>query len=190
MSAITRHSSPVGLAHGARGHSGRFNLRRTNIVTNGGAETNLTGWPFGADTTLTRSQEQAVYGVSSFKLVAGTSGIARHPYTVTPLTTYTKQCQVFRTETARAFTLQARNHDNTLDIASVVIPTVLGWNYVTLTYTTLAGQTTGHFRLFGDNGGLVTLYMDGAQVEPGSIATPYIHTDGAAKTRVATRHGG
>ena len=154
----------------------------TNLITNGGAETNLTGWVTGVTTTATRSQEQVKSGSWSMKLVTVSDiGLTRHPYTVTPSTQYTQQCQIYRTETVRTLTMQARDQDSVATLAEVTVPLVLGWNFVKVTYTTQAGQTTGHLRITGD-GNAVTIYVDEAQVELGSVANPYVHTDGAAIT--------
>jgi hypothetical protein len=53
--------------------------------------------------------------------------------------------------------------------------------------TPVGGDDAGDIRLTrtgtAPTGGNETVYVDDVQVELGAVATPYIHTDGAAATR-------
>jgi len=170
----------------------------TNLVTNGGFETNTAGWAASSNYVISRSTEQYKFGAASLKSVFPASSTGTGP-------------AVF------AITLTAAGHAGSMwvyvpsdyDGGALAVeflnfgsPTVAStratvnlslrdqWQRLTVTITPAAGDLLGDFRLTID-GALPTtgraVYVDGVQVETGSVATPYIETDGATAARSAAR---
>lgn len=170
----------------------------TNLVTNGGFETNTTGWGDGGNTTLTRSTEQANSGTASGKSVMdSTSGVenacAFYPITFAGAGTYTLSAWVY-IPTAWSGGTVALDHsgfagsspaDGTDVNADMDVRD--GWQRLGSTVTIAGGDLAGNMRVVAtsiESGEFI--YVDDAQIESGSVATPYVPTDGGTATRPAT----
>lgn len=160
----------------------------TNLDTNGGFESNLTGWAG----TATRSHPNPApwkrFGQRSMKVVTtgANQTVERDVSGLTASTVYTRSIWVRREEAAAVITVAIRNNANSADLASVTVPAAVGEHRVTVTATLEAGQTVAKTRVTISASG-VTCYLDGAQLEQQPLATPYVRTDGAAVTRGAAR---
>lgn len=199
MSAVARYSSPVGLDHGARSHSGRFNLRRENRITNGGIETNTTGWFVSGTNTRVRSTEQAHSGAASLKItyndaytpmgyhsVTITDALHAFSYWVHVPTAWDGGQIKIRHLTTGGFIGSVFTDEQYADMALRD-----QWQRISCVVDPDAASLSGRLDICAASAPTVGrfIYVDDAQVEPGAYPTPYIHTDGATKTRVATRHG-
>lgn len=167
----------------------------TNLVTNGGAETNVTGTTALSSNTIARSTAQAKFGTASF------------------LCTYQDNITVFRwgiTLTAAAHSLGMwvyvpTNYDGTalkigasgFTSATQPADTAVNmslrdqWQWVKFeNFTPDAGDLAGNLNLY-ESGSVPTagrfVYVDGVQCEAQPLCTPYVHTDGGTASRSAAR---
>jgi hypothetical protein len=160
----------------------------TNLVTNGGVESNTTGWA-GNGATISRSQEQTKFGAWVLKAVHsanfGETRFTAAAYTVGQV--YTASIWIYRTEVTQTLAFQVRNATNSGSQGTVTIPATLGWQRVAVTFT--ATTATGNIRVTDNtnNGVFPTYYVDGLQLELQPLATPYVETNGATATRNAAR---
>lgn len=163
----------------------------TNLVDNGGFESNTTGWTFNSSNN-TRTTDQQKFGAYSvyWQPLAQHAGMYR-VFTATASQTYTLSGW-FRRDSATIGTptLYLMNNSNSAIKASTVLADTTAWQYVTATGVAGVGETQMKWQLqdsgadFGVNG---KIYVDGAQAETGSVATPYIETNGATASRTAGR---
>lgn len=109
-------------------------------------------------------------------------GLAQTGLTPTSGVTYTLSAWVNRTETVDSWKLQFSGANLT---GSTNIPAVTGWQRVTVTATATATAAMVVRVINFSAGAATAIYIDGFQVETGSVATPYIETDGATATRSA-----
>lgn len=150
-----------------------------NLCTNPSFETNQTGWTVisGTFATNARSTEQAYAGSYSNKLVnsSGSDALYGYDWTATAATS-TISIWVYRSSGAGAITLWLQEDFAPFTvITSVSANSTTGvWQRLTVTGATTA---TSAYRLRVDVATGVTCYLDAAQAEAGSIATPYY--DGA-----------
>ena len=170
----------------------------TNLIANGGFETNTTDWADGGNTTLTRSTEQAHSGGASGKSVmdatnAGENACAAYGVTFSGAGTYTFSIWVY-VPTAWSGGTVAIDHsgyagsspaDGTNVNANMA--TRDAWQRVTSTFVIAGGDLAGQLRVVatGIESG-ESIYVDDAQAEAGAVATPYIATDGGVASRAAT----
>lgn len=203
--SLLRHGNPVLPARrcggGARQFGGGFHARRTNLVANGGFETAATGWGDGGNTTLSRSTEQARSGSASGKSVMDATNAGENACAFTAITfaaagIYTFSVNVY-IPTAWSGGTVALDHSgyagsSPADGGNVNADMGVrdAWQRIVSTVAISAGDLAGQLRVVatGIESG-ESIYVDDVQVEAGATATPYIATDGATKTRVATRHG-
>lgn len=173
---------------------------RTNIATNGGAETNTSGWAAIGTNTIARSTEQAHSGAASFKVTyqnsAAPMAVYEPPLVITdelhafsmwvyvPAAWDGGQIKIRHSTTIGGFIGSTATDEVHADMAlrdqwqrisCVVNPDAADLSG-RLDVCTASAPTAGRF-----------IYVDDAQVEPGSYPTPYIHTDGATGTRQPSR---
>lgn len=161
----------------------------TNLITNGGAETNITGFgSLNGTETLSRDTTQAKFGTASLKVVtttatnqaayqsvsgltASSSGVASTWFKGTNGTTYTH----WMSELGTGNTIV--NWTNFTGTGA--------WQRITLPYTLSSTQTGLNYIVGRTSGTTVdTFWIDGMQVETGrSEATPYINTNGNSAVR-------
>ena len=171
----------------------------TNLVTNGGFETNTTGWAAaGAGATLSRVTNDSAEGAACAS-VACDGGTARQGLqlssgsraAVTPGATYTLQA---RLKMDAGLTYEVGFDQYTAISGGAFVSgnqatgTATGdWQSVTLTVT-VSGTTNG-LAVFvrKNNVTAATVKADAIQVEAGSISTPYIATDGGTASRNALK---
>ena len=185
-----RFASPYAAGHGDP-HFGRFHLEAENIVSNGGFETNTDGWMAASSATVEQSSEQAHSGDFSLKVTQQGSTTfegADNPTTPTIIgKQYTGSVYVHAPAGA-ALRLRMLDLSSSSVLATVSFTGIGDWQRVAATATAI-GETTRIQVLNNGSAKAITYYLDDAQVEVGPFATPYIHTDGAAAGRIATRYG-
>ena len=168
----------------------------TNLCINGGGETNATGWAASSNYVISRSTEQAKFGAASLKSVfpASSTGTGTAVFAITlTAAAHAGSMWVYVPTDYDGGALAAEFLNfGSPTVASTRAAVDLGlrdqWQRLSVTITPAAGDLVGDIRLTID-GALPTtgraIYVDGVQVETGSIATPYIETDGATATRAA-----
>lgn len=165
----------------------------TNLITNGGLETNITGWVSGANRTMARSTEQAHSGAASLKTTANiTLGAANIAEYVITLTAVAHMVSVWLYIPAgwtggniavsfNGFTAGAGSGTTNANMSLRD-----QWQRVVAgPFTPAAGDLVGSIIVRATaafNSGEFA-YVDDAQVETGSVATPYIATDGDVASR-------
>ncbi|HSX19447.1 MAG TPA: fibronectin type III domain-containing protein [Candidatus Saccharimonadales bacterium] len=174
----------------------------TNLVANGGFETNTTGWipRTGTSTTIARNTTEHKFGAASvavttpgsadYESVANGTSSSGY-YTVSSSTAYTVSAWTKAAVGENTYVVWDELNSSGTYITSQFSSAVVGnggWQRVTLTATT-NGSTARLLIYVGHNTTHVasTFYVDGVQVETGSVATPYIETNGATASRSAGR---
>ena len=165
----------------------------TNLITNGGFETDITGWVSGANRTTVRSTEQAHSGAASLKTTAnitfGAANIAEYAIT---LTAAAHRVSVWLYIPAAwtggniAVSFNGFTSGSGPSTTNADMSLRDQWQRVVAgPFTPAAGDLVGSIIVRAtvafNSGEFV--YVDDAQVEAGSTATPYIHTDGAVASR-------
>jgi len=156
----------------------------TNLVTNGGAETNTTGVTAVSSTT-TRTTAQFKFGAASFNVVTSNATANEGAYE-----TFTATAAVYTVSAwvRGSGTVRMAVRDNSGANAQTGTPVTLSttWQRITLTTTALTAAT---WRVYVETPTQqsTTFQFDGLQAELGSIATPYIETDGSTESRTGGR---
>ena len=168
----------------------------TNVVTNGGLETNTTGWAAIGTNTIARSIEQAHSGAASLKVTyqdAASPMAAFQPPLVITDDLYTfhywvyvpaawdgGQIRIRNGATIGAFTGSTATDENYANMALVD-----QWQRISCVVNPDAGDLSGRLDVCAASAPTAGrfIYVDDAQVELGSVATPYIATDGASASR-------
>lgn len=162
----------------------------TNLITNGGFETDTTGWSVVGTATIARSTAASLFGSASLLVnppanndgtsFAGTGNAGQGD-------TYTASGFVKAVTAGDEGQLQVFivNTGGTFEIFSTTVEIVAAaWTRFTFTFTWAETLHTGWVLTVRDaSGGGKDFYLDGVQYESGSVATPYIETDGASATR-------
>jgi hypothetical protein len=156
----------------------------TNLITNGGFETNLAGWSSKA-AGFERDSTTAKFGRSSAKITNTTDnfGATRIAAPVANATKYTFSIWVNRTETAADVEIVIRNPADSAYYGRADVPKVAGWQRVAVSYTSAADEVP----LFGiqkkGDAAPSIYHVDAVQLEANQIPTPYIETNGAPAAR-------
>ena len=166
----------------------------TNLVTNGGFETNTTGWE-GTGGTIARYTSAAKFGVASGRVevtVAADLAGARQTTSIAAMTgtTFTASAWMRYTTVTANVQLIIVEYDVTdtfLRIGGTSGSVALTGAFARSSVTVTLGANTTQIRVWAVTFGSQTadFLVDGVQVETGAIATPYIETDGGTVTRSA-----
>ncbi len=158
----------------------------TNLVTNGGFETNATGWtPVGS--TVTRVTSQAKFGSASGEIVtdgaAATEG-AYHDFTATAAV-HTVSAWV-RGAAGGTVRMAVRDNAGANAQTGTAVTLTTTWQRITLTTSALTAAT---WRCYVETNAqqAITFQVDGGQAELGPCATPYVETNGGTAARAAAR---
>lgn len=155
----------------------------TNLVLNGGAETNITGWNGYSGATVARDLSRSKFGVASVLVTPSTPNTGGGPgVTVLAATQYTYSAWVYSPTGGTYYIQLTDGIDQGLAGPDTIVPAGV-WTRVVATGTT-DSHTARNLWVFSRNDAN-PFYMDGAQVEAQATATPYVHTDGATATRAA-----
>lgn len=175
----------------------------TNVVPNGGAEIDASGWAnvFAGEGGPVRDTGQSKYGKASFKIITGTApgraGMVGGMGTINPPvgSVWTASMWVFANagSVGKVFRIQLNEAGGGVfaeeGVGSNDYTLVAGWQRITTTGTVVrAGRTSlslyGYFAASGSPTGTV-IWVDGIQVENKSSATRYVETQGVARSRSA-----
>jgi hypothetical protein len=170
----------------------------TNLVTNGGFETNTTGWAKLGANTIARVNNDSegiarMYGEHCLKVTyQDNATFAFFGITLTA-TDYAAGVSIYIPTAWDApnigFTL-ANFTGSTGTVSSADMGLLDQWQRVTHTRLIAAGDLAGNLILQQFTSPPTAgrfFYIDGAQVEIGQVATPYIETNGAEDSRPRTR---
>lgn len=165
----------------------------TNLVTNGGFETNVTGWVAGASNgPVTRVTTRSKFGAASGNCAWNTGGAKfLHAFSITlTAAAHTVSAWVYipanwdggpirMGQTGFTSAVIASQPDANMALTDQ-------WQRIQMVFTPNGADLTGFIAIEingadPSNGRMIGL--DGVQVETGSIATPYIETDGASASR-------
>ena len=167
----------------------------TNLVTNGGFETDITGWVKAGTNTIAVSVEQAMFGTQSLKATyQDSTTLAQFAITLTSAG-YTASCFIYIPTAWDGGAPRLERVGFTGATGSVNVSASLAirdaWQRVVLSgFIPDAGDLTGAIQINAAAGVPTAgrfIYIDGAQTELGLIATPYIHTDGATASRAGMK---
>lgn len=163
----------------------------TNLVTNGGFETNTTGWAAYTTETIARSTEWSKFGDASLKVtnLVGSEYNVSYAFTAPGAGTYVVSAWVNVSSDFNGTSIQ-QSFTDYAGASFGSAQTILAGEIkrISRTITFDAGDLVGALNFFV-NGATSAghFYVDGFQMEAGSIATPYIETDGGTASRVAGR---
>ncbi|MBI4034339.1 hypothetical protein HY380_00405, partial [Candidatus Saccharibacteria bacterium] len=168
----------------------------TNLETNGGFETNTTGWSVYGTQTLSSSSERAKFGSKSGKATVVNTAENRlffsSNYTLTNAA-YTFSAWLYIPTAWDGGTIRL-NSSGTFagSTGTQSVNADMGlrdqWQRVSMTLTPAAGDLTGSISVEASATGATAgkfIYVDGFQVEQKSIATPYVETNGGTASRSA-----
>lgn len=161
----------------------------TNLITNGGAETNATGWVArNGSETVARSTAKSMFGSASVSVTLTAASVSEgvyHAFTGAASTQYSGGLSVW---VPVGISVKIYGFDNVGSFVGGM--TAVGnndWQRLSVTWTTGAGAAT--FRLYARcetaAAAGVVYYVDGMQIEAGGYATPYIETNGGTAARTA-----
>ncbi len=171
----------------------------TNLITNGGFETNTTGW-VGVQTTLTRITSRSKFGSAAMRATV-TNGKTSYSADAgaslsgaTANRTFTGSVWVYAEGSAVGKTMAAilreqggafSNQDTTVNKTLAA-----GWQRLTVTRTLVRNDRTSVHLIASRPSGATNgeyIDLDGAQTEERLVATPYVQTNGATATRASGR---
>jgi hypothetical protein len=168
----------------------------TNLLTNGGGETNTTNWQNdgGSKTvTVTRDTVEFKFGVASIKGVvgsgAGTAIMTGRTATGLALASLSKArvgVWVKGTGSIRVATRIIHTDATIVDGTATNVTLSGTWQeIVPAAATVTSGKTGDRIAVKIDDQGTsgYTVYVDGARAHAGQVVYPYKHTDGAALSR-------
>jgi hypothetical protein len=162
----------------------------TNLCTNGGFETNITGWTANGTNTFAVSAEQALFGSKSGKITLGDS--FRSIFFVPTLTAVPHVCSAYvwiPSASAISFGIQLEVRDFAGGTGDGLGGTVTNlrdqWARISVPITPVGGDLTGvlYVNFSGGSVGAI-FYIDGVQIEAHPFSTPYVETDGGTASRV------
>lgn len=162
----------------------------TNLCTNGGFETNTTGWGTSGSDTITRSTAEKVEGAASLKITyVDVRDYAYFSITLPGAGTYTQSVSLFvpADYDGDAVGFRTTNFGGAGDVITLADMNIRdAWQRLAVSFTVsadLAGLV-GYMRADGVSAPTSGkfIYIDAFQVERGG-PTPYIPTDGGTATR-------
>jgi hypothetical protein len=167
----------------------------TNLISNGGFETNTTGYlgvAGGGEETITRITSDKKFGTACAEIVllgGQTFGGYRHTFTAAAATVYTASVWIKKVSgVSNQIRLQMIETDGATSIGTVTHTITSEWARYTLTATAAQSGAAAAVRVVQGGGAVTLTYrIDGLQVEAQPIATPYVETNGATAARTAAR---
>lgn len=162
----------------------------TNLCTNGGFETNTTGWiAWKPEASISRVTTQSKFGSASLEVVVtdlGSRG-TRVTVSLSATTVYTFSAWV-KVPTGATVRIAVYDTPVTTELGGVNVVGDDDWQHASVTFTSDGdGGTHNFFIMTYADYNAVTFYVDGVQIEAQPVATPYIETDGGTATRSAAR---
>lgn len=165
----------------------------TNLVPNGGFETNTANVGTYGTATVSRVSSRAKFGMYSLEVrdAANDAGATMHvggTLVVATATVYTTSAWVYA-EADVTVRLVFREMDATggwINQSFVDVVPNGEWIRAVVTHTTTSG-VRGEPWVLNFSGTVKTFYVDAVQIEQQPLATPYAHTDGASAARADSR---
>jgi Carbohydrate binding domain len=170
----------------------------TNLVGNGGAELNISGWVASGAATLSRvSNAGQKWREGSFMFQFVPTGTAQGMRTsaqipVTPNTVYTFSAYV-NDVVAKNFKLQVDEFTSagaSVQTDQVTYPGAGVMNRFSLTFTTAATTGLVHLYILNQDASNPTIFTEGIQLEALAVASPYISTTTGPKYRARKANNG
>lgn len=158
----------------------------TNLLSNGGFESNTTGWTAHANSTITRVTSVAKFGNASGEMVLSGVAAGEGMYQTFTATAAVYALQVWAKGSGTIRLAVARDSDGGLAQTGSTFTLTSSWQRLVFTTTALTA-TTWRFIIHTATAQAITFQVDGAQVELGPVRTPYIETDGGTASRTAGR---
>ena len=163
----------------------------TNLVTNGGFETNTTGWTTGGTNTIARSTEQAKFGAASLKCTySNNANLADFGITLTNAA-HSASVWVYIPTAYDGGGIELRQLNFTVAASAIAANMALldQWQRIELPNFTPGIDVTGDIQV--NNTGVAPtagrfIYVDGHQTELQPLCTPYVETDGGTAARSAS----
>ena len=157
----------------------------TNLLSNGGFETNVTGWTV-VGSTFTRDITDGYYGASHADLTTNNAAIGEGVYATFTATAAVHTVSVWLKDVQGTHSLRLAVRDNAGGNAQLGTPfsPPSGTTWTRYTFTTTA-LSAGTWRFYVETVGqqLADVDVDGAQAQVGSTATTYVETNDAPATR-------
>jgi hypothetical protein len=179
----------------------------TNLVFNGGSETNTGGWNAYCDTgnmanfpSATRDTSQRKFGVASLKVTTNGAEAGQQVLTIPSVSASTPYVASGWVKGPAGAQLCIGVDELTAGygyVRSFAFPPLItvatgGWQRITSAGTTSATTALLHV-LFGTcavTGQAISFWVDGVQVERGTMPTPYVETQGGSATRAQSMLSG
>lgn len=163
----------------------------TNIITNGGFETDETGWTTAGTNVRARSLEQAHSGAASLKCTYNdTLLLAQFVPTITD-NEYIMSAWVYIPTNwdGGSITIDGNGYTNSVQNSVASNATRDAWQRITCSFNPDAADLVGTIRIRTASAATAGrfIYIDDIQVELGLIATPYVATDGEIETRAGSK---
>lgn len=158
----------------------------TNLITNGGMETNDTGWT-DVSATGSRVTSQYKFGAASLEVVTGNAAANEgcyHNFAATAAA-YTVSAWV-RGPGGGTVRMAVRDNAGGSPQTGSAVTLSSSWQRISLTTTALSSATWRCY-VETDSQQSITFQVDGVQVEQQPLATPYVETDGGTASRSAGR---
>lgn len=154
----------------------------TNLCTNGGFETNTTGWTAYTTGAIARVTTQANFGSASLEVTcpANLDG-AYFTFSYTNGTQYTISVWALIPSGVSARMATSAG-------SSTVVAGDGTFKRLTVSFTAAVGENALYIQRSGGTG-TVILYVDGVQIEAQPFATPYVETNGATASRRGGKFG-
>ena len=157
----------------------------TNLITNGGFETNTTGWVANSAATISRDVTVSKFGKASLKVVPGTGGQDGAQLSagavVSGSTTYTLSAWVWGSGVVMFAVLGDGSARFSGQFTLSSTPTRITYTWTTQPATTAITPNIVNANVVQSG----PYWIDGVQLEQKPYATPYVETSGATKTRSA-----
>ncbi len=163
----------------------------TNLLTNGGFETDNSGWTTAAGwwntaaSSISRTSGGGEFGYG-YALVTTAGSAANEGVRCSSISVTAGQPYTFSVWLKGSGTIKLGVGDGTVGHSASSSITLTGtWTRYSLTFTPTATASSSFASIFWAGTTAGSFSFDGAQVEQARIATPYVETDGAAATRAA-----
>ncbi len=155
----------------------------TNLVTNGGIETNQSGWTAKGSATIVRDTTQQKFGASSLKTTTTAAANDGAQFTFAsslPVGTYSIAVSVKNSGTgfgagALVAGLTNTGGDNNCTLSpsiTTTVPTTTGWTRFVCSVT-IATTAATSFYIKQTEAVVHTFWIDGVEVDAGAVSTPY-----------------
>ncbi len=156
----------------------------TNLISNGGVQTNTTGWVNSGGTISRVGVDLFKFGAVGAKIITDNAGAnegAYHAFTGAAATEYTVSVWVMSLEGGTANVVLWDDVSGRQASTAVTMTPV--FQRISVTATTGGGAATFRAYIDTDTQQDIDFYFDGMQVEAKGFATPYVETDGGTASR-------